>query len=198
MAASSGRVDEFVKDYLIFRGLSSTLRVLESELKVEKEKGFRVDKIVDQLMTYLAAYDLQNLKDYWQFLNTRLFSRLEERYRSSVKKLEIGLLKFYLVNAAQNGRQDKIMDFFERMLDILQSYSEFKEWFVFPFVRNHRDHAHFGMYFTPQWQDTFLLSLHNFLSVILQAMHILDHKLITWLYMDHFLHINQEQRIAQK
>ena len=42
MAAATGRVDEFVKDYLAFRGLSTTLKTLESELKNEKEKGFRV------------------------------------------------------------------------------------------------------------------------------------------------------------
>jgi len=42
MAAASGRIDEFVKYYLIFRGFSTTLRNFEVELKNEKEKGFRV------------------------------------------------------------------------------------------------------------------------------------------------------------
>jgi len=42
MASTSGRVDEFVKDYLLYRGLSSTLKALDIELKNEKEKGFRV------------------------------------------------------------------------------------------------------------------------------------------------------------
>ena len=42
MATAAGRVDEFVKDYLIYRGLSTTLKTLEIELRNEKEKGFRV------------------------------------------------------------------------------------------------------------------------------------------------------------
>ncbi|XP_060570852.1 WD repeat-containing protein 91-like [Ruditapes philippinarum] len=170
MATAVGRVDEFVKDYLIYRGLSTTLKTLEIELRNEKEKGFRVDKIVEQLQNYVSSYDLPNLRDYWNFLNSRLFARLEQRYMSSVRKLEVGLLKYYLVNASQNNKQDKILEFFDRMTEILQSQVEFKEWFAFPFVRNPRENSHFTMYFTVQWQETFFLSLHNFLSVILQAM----------------------------
>jgi len=184
---------------------------------------YQVDKIVDQLQTYVTSYDLANLRDYWNFLNSRLFSRLEQRFMTSVRKLEVGLLKYYLVYAAQNNKQDKILEFFDRMTDLLQTQSEFKEWFgkvyfalldltpllncillihvvnvnaeihnlyhqlmtscseinvlisfpAFPFVRVPRDNSHFSLYFTQQWQDTFFLSLHNFLSVILQAMHIL-------------------------
>ena len=42
MTSAAGRVDEFIKDYLTFRGLSTTLKTLEIELRNEKEKGFRV------------------------------------------------------------------------------------------------------------------------------------------------------------
>jgi hypothetical protein len=48
---------------------------------------------------------------------------------SSVRKLEVGLLKYYLANASQNNKQDKILEFFDRMTEILQSQVEFKEWF---------------------------------------------------------------------
>lgn len=47
MATAVGRVDEFVKDYLIYRGLSSTLKSLEIELRNEKEKGFRVSELLN-------------------------------------------------------------------------------------------------------------------------------------------------------
>ena len=42
MASATGRVDELVKDYLIYRGLTTTYRTFEAELKNEKEKGLRV------------------------------------------------------------------------------------------------------------------------------------------------------------
>ncbi|KAL3865137.1 hypothetical protein ACJMK2_006758 [Sinanodonta woodiana] len=173
MAAATSRVDDMIKDYLVFRGLSSTLKVLENELKNEREKSFRVDKVTEQIQHYIGSFDLASLRDYWNFLNHRLFSRLEQRFSSSIRKLEVGLLKFYLVYAAQSNKQDKIIEFFDKMTETLQTQSEFKEWFAFPFVHNREENSHFSMYFSRQWQDTFLLSLHNFLSVVLQAMHIL-------------------------
>ena len=37
-----GRMDEMIKDYLLYRGLSSSLKSLENDLRNEKEKGFQV------------------------------------------------------------------------------------------------------------------------------------------------------------
>jgi hypothetical protein len=62
---------------------------------------FQADRILEQLQTYIINYDLSNLREYWSYLNQRLFCRLETRFLSSVRKLEVGLLKFYLVNAQQ-------------------------------------------------------------------------------------------------
>ena len=85
--------------------------------------------MVEQLQQYITSYDLVNLREYWNFLNSRLFCRLEQRFMTSVRKLEVGLLKLYLVNAAQKNKSDKIREFFEKMTDTLQNQPEFKEWF---------------------------------------------------------------------
>ncbi|VDI82357.1 Hypothetical predicted protein [Mytilus galloprovincialis] len=140
MASATGRVDELVKDYLIYRGLTTTYRTFEAELKNEKEKGLRADRILEQLQTYVVNYDLSNLREYWSYLNQRLFSRLETRYLSSVRKLEVGLLKFYLVNAQQLNRHDRVTDFFEKMTPELQNQAEFKDWFAFAFMKNPEEH----------------------------------------------------------
>lgn len=42
MASSVERTDELVREYLIYRGFTSTLKHLDSEIKTDKEKGFRV------------------------------------------------------------------------------------------------------------------------------------------------------------
>ncbi|XP_064600272.1 WD repeat-containing protein 91-like isoform X2 [Liolophura sinensis] len=89
---------------------------------------------------------------------------------NSVRKLEVGLFKYYLVNASQNNRTDKVREFFEVMTPELQNQSEFKEWFTLPFIRTPEENSSFAIYFTRQWQDTFFLSFHNFISVMLQAM----------------------------
>lgn len=84
---------------------------------------------MEQIWTLISGYDLQGLRDYWKYLNHRLFSRLEQRYNSSVRKLESSLLKLYIVNAHQSGRQDKVLAFYEQLGAELQSHPDFKDWF---------------------------------------------------------------------
>ncbi|KAK3782253.1 hypothetical protein RRG08_048710 [Elysia crispata] len=171
MAASCEKLDQLVKDYLLFRGFTSTLKALDQELKTDKDKGLRVDRMMEQIWSLLAVYDLQGLRDYWRYLNQRLFARLEQqRYAPSIRKLESSILKLYIVNAHQCGRQDKVLAFFEQMGPELQANADFKDWFAFPFIAAPADNPMFSLYFNKQWQDTLQLSLHNFLSVVLQAM----------------------------
>ncbi|XP_044272177.1 helicase ARIP4-like isoform X2 [Tribolium madens] len=87
-----------------------------------------------------------------------------------VKKLENSVLKLYLVNCVVNNKTDKVMEFFLKMTPELQNQSEWKDWFVFPYIKNHEENPAFTLYFTKQWQDTLLVSLHNFLASIFQYM----------------------------
>lgn len=40
--SSIGYADELVRDYLLFRGFLSALKVFDSEVKADKDRGFRV------------------------------------------------------------------------------------------------------------------------------------------------------------
>lgn len=42
MSSSVERTDDLVREYLMYRGFTSTLKHLDSEIKADKEKGFRV------------------------------------------------------------------------------------------------------------------------------------------------------------
>ncbi|XP_043488246.1 WD repeat-containing protein 91 [Polistes fuscatus] len=163
-------VDELVKEYLLFRGFSQTLKAFDNDLKTEKEKGFRVDKIVDQLMQYIFTYDLTSLRELWGHLDIRLFSRLENHFTPAIRKLENAVLKMYLVNAAVNNKLDRIQEFFSKMAPELQGHSEWKEWFALPFIKNPEDNPIYSVHFSRQWQDTMVVSLHNFLATIFQCM----------------------------
>ncbi|XP_014643270.1 PREDICTED: WD repeat-containing protein 91-like [Ceratotherium simum simum] len=68
MAEAVERTDEPVREYLLFRGFTRTLRQLDAEIKADKERGFRVDKIVDQLQQLMQLYDLAALRDCWSYL----------------------------------------------------------------------------------------------------------------------------------
>nr|XP_025041818.1 WD repeat-containing protein 91 isoform X2 [Pelodiscus sinensis] len=129
-----------------------------------------VDKIVEQLQQFIQSYDLPALRDYWNYLDRRLFSRLEDVYRPTVNKLKTSLFRYYLVYTVQTGRNDKAQEFFLKQASELQNQVEWKDWFVLPFLTNADSNPTFATYFSRQWADTFIVSLHNFLSVLFQCM----------------------------
>ncbi|XP_062530081.1 WD repeat-containing protein 91 isoform X2 [Bombyx mori] len=70
-------VDELVREYLLFRGFASTLKAFDNDLKADKDKGFRVDKIIEQIMHFINVSDLNGLKEYWSHLDSLIFTKLE-------------------------------------------------------------------------------------------------------------------------
>lgn len=72
--------DELIREYLLFRGFGSSLKAFDSELKVDKEKSFRVDKIIDQLMQTINNYDLNSLRELWGHLDSHMFTKLESHF----------------------------------------------------------------------------------------------------------------------
>ncbi|KAM9841724.1 WD repeat-containing protein 91 [Aulostomus maculatus] len=174
MGSSVERTDEHVREYLTYRGFTSTLKHLDSEIKADKEKGFRVDKIIDQLLQFIHSFDLCALKEYWLYLDRRLFCRLEDVYRSTVNKLRTSLYRYYVINTIQKGNLEKTQEFFQKQALELQTQTEWRDWFILPFIPAPEQNPAFSPYFSRQWSDTFLVSLHNFLSVLFQCMHILQ------------------------
>lgn len=71
-------VDELVREYMLFRGFSNSLKTFDSELKFsDKDKSFRVDKIIDQITHSINIHDLHSLRDIWNHLDSNLFNKLE-------------------------------------------------------------------------------------------------------------------------
>lgn len=56
---------------------------------------------MEQLQQLMQVYDLPALRDYWSYLERRLFSRLEDIYRPTINKLKTSLFRFYLVYTIQ-------------------------------------------------------------------------------------------------
>lgn len=161
--------DELVRDYLLFRGFLTALKAFDGEVKADKDRQFRPDRIVDHLSSCIVNLDLAALREAWNHLDQRFFARLEHSFLGTARKLENALLRMYLVTCLSSGRHDKLLDFFEKMTPDLQGQPEWKEWFALPFMKNADEHPTFAVYFTRQWQDTMLLSLHNLISVVFQS-----------------------------
>lgn len=113
-------------------------------------------------------------------------------YYQAIKKMENSLLRMYLINACTNSKQEKVQEFFEKLGSDLQHQLEWKDWFgkfqiqffyftcdhqffliALPFVKNPEENPTFMVYFTRQWQDTMLISLHNLLAVSFQVRYII-------------------------
>ncbi|XP_076842471.1 WD repeat-containing protein 91 [Brachyhypopomus gauderio] len=170
MSCAAVRTDELVREYLVHRGYTSALRSLDADIKADKGKGFRVDKIIEQLQQFIQCYDLSGLKDYWTYLDRSLFSRLEDVYKPTVNKLKTSLLRSYLVHTVQTRNTEKTQEFFQKQAVELQAQPEWRDWFALPFISAPEQNPTFCSYFSRQWADTFLVSLHNFLAVLFQCM----------------------------
>lgn len=163
-------MEELIREYLVFRGFATTLKHFDNELKSDKEKSFRVDKIIEQLMQLISSYDLNGIRELWAHFDSHIFVKLESHFAPCVKKLENAILKLYLINAVSNNKPDKVIDFFLKMTPELQSQSDWKDWFVLPYIKNPEENSTFAQHFTKHWQDTLLVSLHNFLASVFQYM----------------------------
>ena len=121
-------------------------------------------------MNLISNYDLQGLRDLWQHLNSRLFKRLDSIQTGAVSRLESGVLKLYVVNCVQTKNHDKLRDFFEKMAAELQGQPDWKEWFALAFISNPESNPAFVNYFARSWQDSLMLSLHNFLAIVFASL----------------------------
>ncbi|KAL0820192.1 hypothetical protein ABMA28_006117 [Loxostege sticticalis] len=166
-------VDELVREYLLYRGFNSTVKAFDTDLKADKDKGFRVDKIIEQILHYINVSDLNGLKEYWSHLDSLVFSKLEIHVQPAVRKMEYSLYKLYLVVAAQSTggvRNEKVAEFLAKMLPELQGQNEWRDWFMLPYIQKPEENTSFSLYFTRAWQDSVLVSLHNLLATVFQCM----------------------------
>ena len=171
-STSTNLMDDLVKEYLLFRGFNTCLKSFETDLKLDKDKSLKADKIVEQLFQYIYAFDLGGLLDYWSYLDLKYFSRLTLKIPGSLsltRKYELFLLRYYLINAVQSNKSEKALEFFETYTHKLQSQIEWKEWFCLPFLKNPEENSTFAVYFSKNWIDSFYISLQNFLNIVFQS-----------------------------
>ena len=165
-------MDDLVKEYLLFRGCNATFKSFEHDLKQDKERTFKADKIVEQLFSYINTYDLINLIEYWSYLDQKYFSHLTFKTANGSplsRKYELFLFRYYLVYSIQNNKTEKVSEFFDKLAPFLQTQPEWKDWFCLPFIKNPVDNPTFSIYFNQKWIDTFAVSLQNFISIVFQS-----------------------------
>lgn len=181
-------MDDLVKEYLLFRGFTAAFRAFDHDLRLDRDRSFRVDKITEQLLHHIHSFDLAGFMDYWSYLDQKHFSKLTIKLAVAggggtggvggsssppvalTRRYELNLMRYYLVNAVRAGKPEKAFEFFENYLGKVQSQPEWKEWFSLPFVKNPDEHPFFSVYFSQAWIDSLVVSLQNFLSILFQSL----------------------------
>ncbi|PWZ23315.1 hypothetical protein Zm00014a_004287 [Zea mays] len=149
--------EELVREFLVFRGFTSTLQAYETELSTEIGRNFQGDKIVDLVFSeYVPKYQLDKLLGLFAFFKQCFMSPADTELFSTLVKLELSVLRYYVINALKSGRQDKVIEFF-----------------AIPYIKNPSLDPQFRLYFSKEWLDTLVLSFRNFLSGIFNDTHIL-------------------------
>lgn len=123
--------EELVREYLVFRGFTNTLQAFENELSTDMGKSFQVDKIVDLIFsTYIPKFQIDKLVGLFTFFKQCFSSASELVFFSTLSRLEVSVLRCYIVYAVQPGRKEKVVEFLATNgNDLLQRKEDWTPWF---------------------------------------------------------------------
>ncbi|XP_076912726.1 uncharacterized protein LOC143571102 [Bidens hawaiensis] len=165
--------EELVREFLFFRGFTSTLQSFDRELSTDIASNFHKDRIFDLIFSlYIPKFQPHNLISILTFFK-QCFSSSETLLISTLSKLEISILRYYIVNAVKSGRNDKVVEFFKAYGDdLMQKDQDWMSWFAIPYIKNPNLDPLFRVYFSKEWFDALNLSVRNFLSEVFNGTRI--------------------------
>ncbi|KAF9599613.1 hypothetical protein IFM89_001203 [Coptis chinensis] len=164
--------EELVREFLVFRGFTNTLQAYQTELSTDIGKGFDVDKILDLVfLVYVPKFQADRLVALLSFFKQYVSASTEAVLVSSMSKLEASILRYYIIQAIQSGRKDKVVEFLGTSgNDLLQRGQDWVPWFAIPYLKNPSLDPQFRIFFSKEWFDGLRLSFRNFLSEIFNGM----------------------------
>lgn len=84
-------LDSMLREYLVFRGYSNTLKALDLEQRNEKDQHFRAERLIDHFNMAVQASDLNALRSLWLHLDNCLFSKLDQNYAAGKWEIDWSL-----------------------------------------------------------------------------------------------------------
>ncbi|KAJ7974109.1 WD repeat-containing protein 91-like [Quillaja saponaria] len=160
--------EELVREFLVFRGFTNTLQAFDMELCTDIGKEFQVDKILDLIFSvYIPKFQAEKLVGLLGFFKQYISSSSETVLTGTLSKLEVSILRYYIVYALKSGRRDKVMEFLGMNgNDLLQRALDWTPWFAIPYVKNPQTDPEFRIYFSKEWYEALHISVRNFFSEI--------------------------------
>ncbi|EFJ19721.1 hypothetical protein SELMODRAFT_418935 [Selaginella moellendorffii] len=148
-----------VREFLLFRGFTQTIRAFEADLAADVTQGYQVEKTMQLVFdVYIPRYQIEKLAELMDFLSLSLFAPGDSHCQATARKLHTGLKRFYLVHALQKGRMDRVLDFFKQYGgNLLNEGDDWQAWFALPYVKDPSSDPQFQVYFSKDWLETLML-----------------------------------------
>ncbi|KAJ1879322.1 hypothetical protein LPJ66_011716, partial [Kickxella alabastrina] len=164
-------IDDLIREYLLFRGFKSTLKTLEEDLARDQDKGFKADKIVDDLLTMATELKVEELLSYWEYLTLRFFSHLSPKYHRTTRMFEKRLIRLFLVSAVNADKRRRIREFMDVHGHVLgQQGGDWIPWLGLEYVEKPMGRPEFEAYFSPDWYTSLRTALVDFVQTVFPAM----------------------------
>lgn len=90
-------IDSMLREYLVFRGYSNTLKALDVEQRNEKDQHFRAERLIEHFNAAVQSSDLKALRALWLHLENNLFSKLDHTYATGKPKCSSCILIFNIL-----------------------------------------------------------------------------------------------------
>ncbi|KAI6672407.1 hypothetical protein NL676_000313 [Syzygium grande] len=123
----------------------------EDELATDVGRGFQVDKLLDLIFAaYVPKFQAEKLIGLFGFFRQCLSSSSAEAVLlASLSKLEVSVMRYYIVHAVRSGRRDKVLEFFGTSgNDLMRRDQDWTPWLAIPYVKNPSLDPQFRLYFS--------------------------------------------------
>ncbi|KAI6215530.1 WD repeat-containing protein 91 [Aphelenchoides besseyi] len=156
--------NELIKQYFCSYRFYNTLAGNDREEQYERDFRVQVDRIVSGIVKFMETYDIDSLISIWEFFNTKLFNNMDEYETRMASKLEADIFKLYITNCVQNKQTQKCVYFYEKMSSSMANNKHWTDWYALPYIVNASSQEPYRNYFSKQWHELLLVSLHNFVA----------------------------------
>ncbi|XP_042001295.1 WD repeat-containing protein 91-like [Salvia splendens] len=159
--------DGLVKEFLLYRGFTSTLQAFEKDLATDVGEGFQVDDIMNLIFgVYVPQYEAAKLIDLLIFFNT--YTNSDQKCIDIVAKLQQSVLRYYVVYCLKHEKRDAVLELFEYYgKGLARTDPSWCNWFSLPYLPNPLLDSRFNVFFSDVWFQTLYISLRTFLRKIL-------------------------------
>lgn len=111
--------DEYVREYLTWRGFLSTSQVFTVEREEDNLLGLSSSRLVTKLNQDIETLDLPKVLSWWDNSVGPLLLRVDEDVATVGRSLRDSTYRLYLVTCSKQQRNDLILNFFQSTLNLL-------------------------------------------------------------------------------